>query len=1454
MQALHARDGLQTFEERFKSLLDLSEEWYWEQDENCRFTLITGAGFERTGLDARQYLGKTLSQSDVFPVGDGGSWDKHKAALRARQAFFGFLVRQLDARGQVHSIRISGQPLVDRENRFQGYRGTATDITTITRADQLLRLEHLVARCLASADDASMAMKEVIRAVCEAEGWYCGRYFCVDHDAGVLRFSESWHLPDVGLERFIEGSREVTFAPGVGLTGLVWESGQPLWVADVRNDARVHSGNLHRDASTRGAFIFPVKISEKTVGVLGFNSRDVREPDERLLQTALLISSQIGQFLQRKQAEEGLQRFRVAMDASADLILLVDRKSLRYIDLNDAACRALGYSREELLTMGPSNIFSQSHDELVQLYDRACASQQATPIIRGAYVRKDGSQLPVEESFRSLQSASGIVIVSIARDITERKSLEQELARKNTVLSMQQDALLDAILLVDENARIISHNRKFVEMWDIPENVVRTGDDAAVLQAALPKIENPEAFLARVKYLYEHKEETSREEIRIRDGRIIDRFTAPVTGSDGEYYGRVWHFRDITESRRAEASLRRANRALLVISAVNQALIRGEGEQKLLDSVCKVLLELGGYHMAWIGSLEHDDNKSVRPVAHSGDHAGYLDHAAMNWADSERGRGPTGSAARTGAVQVCRDIASDPRKAAWRTDALKNGYASSIALPLVRENRTLGVLTIYSKEVNAFDDEEVDLLRQLAADLAFGISAHRSDLERHRAVAKAERLAHFDAVTELPNRVSLLEEVDLTIRVATSASEGFSLLSIDVPRIEEIKTNLGFGASDNLAMTLAARLREVCTKSEFSARLESGEFAVRLDPKTSGNAESVVRRAQVIRSALQLPATIGATEVLPQCAIGIATFPEDGNDAQSLLERAQTARIRIGASETYEISFFGPQKSARALRDLGLESALRHACARGELTLNYQPEVDLHTGEIVGVEALLRWNSPQFGSVSPAEFIPLAERSDLMFEIGEWVLREACRQAASWRRAKLRAPRIAVNLSPHQLARPGIAGLIQIIVLECGCDPSWLGLEITESMSIEDSEHAAKVLRELKSIGFEISLDDFGTGYSSLSRLQDMPIDVVKIDRSLVPDVTAATEEVSVTRAIITMAHSLQLRVLAEGVESEGQLALLAANGCDLIQGYYFSRPVPPDLIEAMLRENRHLPDKFITRPKSTRTLLLVDDEENILSSMRRLLRPDGYRIVCARSAAEALHRLAESPIDVIVSDQRMPGMTGVEFLRRAKDLYPSSVRMVLSGFTDLQSVIDAVNEGAIYKFLTKPWDDERLRAHIAEAFRQKEMTDENRRLAREVETANASLASLNERLQASLVRQSDHASILERSAESAREILDSVPATIIGVDLDGLVAFVNGDRAGVAPQLASAIGCPANGALPAALLRVLRDEQAAAACRIEICEKHYYALARSTDGAGEIQGRVIILLPIENCFLEACA
>jgi len=653
-----------------------------------------------------------------------------------------------------------------------------------------------------------------------------------------------------------------------------------------------------------------------------------------------------------------------------------------------------------------------------------------------------------------------------------------------------------------------------------------------------------------------------------------------------------------------------------------------------------------------------------------------------------------------------------------------------------------------------------------------GIAILQDITQQRQAEHRIHELANFDEVTGLPNRTNFLGQIDAHAQAALREECGLTLHVIEVPRIVELKASMGFGAGDTLAMAIAARLRQFSDEREAVAHLGDSEFALLQRHEGPHEVEAARARAQALQTCLQQPVLLGATDVFPLCLIGIAAFPADGASAEELLEAAQTARL--GAAATGGVAFFRPESNAQAVRELQLAAALRHAIERNELTVLYQPQVSLASGQIIGAEALLRWHSPDWGQVPPTEFIPVAERAGLIGAIDDWVLRQACAQSLAWQRQGLPLVRIGVNFSPLQFQQGDVAQQVQKALLDTGADPACLGVELTESTLMDDPVRAAAMLCELKSIGIEISLDDFGTGYSSLSCLRSLPIDVVKVDRSFVNDVTAGPESASVTRSIITMAHGLQMRVIAEGVETEAQLSLLLAKGCDQIQGYWFSPPVPADEVARMLAEHRCLPEHLTTRRSRPRTLLLVDDEENIVSALKRLFRRDGYRVITACSAAEGLQRLAETEVDVIISDQRMPGMTGVEFLRQAKALYPDTVRMTLSGFTDLQSIIDAVNEGAVYKFLTKPWDDERLRAHVVEAFRRKELADENRRLDLEVTGANREMAELNARLERLLGQQREQAALLQTSAGGAHELLDSLPQAVLGLDPDGLLAYVN--------------------------------------------------------------------------------
>jgi len=526
-------------------------------------------------------------------------------------------------------------------------------------------------------------------------------------------------------------------------------------------------------------------------------------------------------------------------------------------------------------------------------------------------------------------------------------------------------------------------------------------------------------------------------------------------------------------------------------------------------------------------------------------------------------------------------------------------------------------------------------------------------------------------------------------------------------------------------------------------------------------------------------------------------------------------------------------------------AALRLAIEQGALSLAYQPKVSLDTGEIVGSEALPCWTSAEWGDCTGSALSALVERSGQVAAFGDWLLRQVARQTVAWRQAGLQAGPVSVNVGALQFRDAPVARQVQAALIATGAMPGDLGIELTEATLQADVAGTTRVLNELSAIGVGITLDHFGTGYSSLTSLAHLPIHLIKIDRSLVPDVTALPDAVSVTRAIIRMAHELQRPVVADGVQTEGQVGLLSAKGCDQVQGGCFSPPVDAEALAALLRAHHRLPAHLLRAREHRRTLLLVDDEENILSALKRLLRRDGYQIVTARNGTEGLQRLAEHPVDVILSDQRMPGMSGVEFLRQAKALYPDTVRLTLSGFTDLQSIIDAVNEGAIYKFLTKPWDDDLLRSHLAQAFAQKEMADENKRLTTQLAGANAELETLNTRLAVLLEAQQAQSRLLASSASGTRELLDHLPAAVLGIDPDGMLAYANRAAARWVPGAAQAIGGPADAGLP--LMQELASIEAGQIRRVHLADRLGWASCQPLQDeapAGLRRGRVVLMVP----------
>lgn len=837
--------------------------------------------------------------------------------------------------------------------------------------------------------------------------------------------------------------------------------------------------------------------------------------------------------------------------------------------------------------------------------------------------------------------------------------------------------------------------------------------------------------------------------------------------------------------------------------------MRAEEESALIQQICDIAVNYGGYLMAWVGEAEKGAEKRVLPLASAGIEDGYLDSIRITWDDSELGCGPTGTAIRSGKPAINQNIWNNPVMRPWRDDAIRRGFQSSISLPLIVDGMTIGALTMYAVEPNAFLTEEVELLEEMAGDLAFGIATlrareeqartqkalkeseflfrsqfdlgnigiaitsptkgwlrvnrklcdmlgytetelrqktwdemtHPDDLGRNlevfqrlrsgeidnyemdkrffhkdgrivyvhlttaclresgelsmviasvqditeshehaqklammagvfdntlegviitdershiltvnraftditgytaeevlgktprvlrsdfhdaaffrdmwtglkehgrwrgeiwnrrkdgstypqwltisdvrgpdgavthyvsvfsditelkRSEEQLEYLSYHDQLTGLPNRVLFQERLSQAIESARVNHARLALLHLDIDRFKNINDSFGHAFGDEILRQVAKRLGESVGKGQMIARLGGDEFIV-MDESLSSN-ESLDRLASRILELISQPFVVMGREVFVTGSVGITIYPDEGEDALSLLKQSDMAMYEAKAKGRNTLHFYESGMGTNAMQRMLLENALRGALQRNEFLLHYQPQIDVETGKLDGVESLLRWQHPELGMVSPGQFIPLAEEMGIICQIGRWALSEACRQFAEWRTAGLDLPYMAVNLSVQQLTRDDLVGHVSELLETWSIDPAHLELEVTESMLMEPGGRAVEVLEGLRNLGVFLAVDDFGTGYSSLGYLKRLPIHRLKIDQSFVRDIGSDVNDEAIVKAVIAMAKSLDLGLIAEGVETPVQADFLRDAGCSIQQGYLHGRPVPSDEITA---------------------------------------------------------------------------------------------------------------------------------------------------------------------------------------------------------------------------------------------------------------------------------------------------
>ncbi len=991
-----------------------------------------------------------------------------------------------------------------------------------------------------------------------------------------------------------------------------------------------------------------------------------------------------------RELRESEQHFRQLVESINRVFFLTNRDNSQVLYVSPAYEQIWGRSCASLYA-DPA-----SWADLIYPEDRASVLASNQPGSREAgfdleyrIVRPDGAIRWIRSHGFPIRDESGTVyrIAATAEDITEHKLAQHELHASQQSLSSMITSAMDAIVMVNEANLIVLFNPAAERMF---------GYTAAELQGKPLGLLLPERFRA------EHRRQVAAFGDHGTTKRRMGAFgfvhgvrkngeEFPIEVSISRDHSNGKHsytaiLRDITERMEQERKITRLNRIQAVISGITSAMLRLRDRTELLQEVCRVCVRDGVFPLAWVVSID-PVTKQSEILAFDSNDATAIDLVKSALSTVPVGELPSYRAARTACAVIANDILSELALKPMAGELIRYGISSCAAFPLIVDRHVCAVMVFLATEKGFFDNEEVALLKLLTEDISYALAY----IEKSQ---RLDNLAYYDSLTTLANTHLFQDRLEQFISAARQNAGQVCVVIIDLENFTRINDSLGRNTGDNLLRAVGGRLWQRLVEPYALGRIAGDTFAA-ASPCNDDPAST--KLLDVMLDAFKQPFNIDGNEIHVSIQAGIAFFPNDGADGSSVFKCAEVA-LKLAKSSGDRYIYYSSEMHARMAQRLALEEQLRAAIDTLQFDLHYQARVDMISGQMVGAEALVRWQHPERGLVAPGEFIAFAEETGLIVPIGEWVIDRVCAQQATWIAAGIAIVPIAVNVSAAQLETGNLVQIVRDALATHSLDAKCLELELTESATMANPEAATQSLQILSKLGVRLALDDFGTGYSSLAHLKRFPFDSVKIDLSFVTDITTNPEDAAIAGAIIAMAHRLGLNVIAEGVETQGQFNYLRGLGCNEMQGFFFSPAVAKEEFETQLRTG-----KFINLPAATledkRSLLLVDDEPGIRSALMRTLRRDGYHILSAASGPEALEILALNPVQVIISDQRMPKMSGTEFLNVVKQLYPDTMRIILSGYTDLDVVTDSVNRGAVFKFLTKPWDDKLLREQVRDAF-----------------------------------------------------------------------------------------------------------------------------------------------------------
>lgn len=941
---------------------------------------------------------------------------------------------------------------------------------------------------------------------------------------GVVAWHYVWSAPGIVTPR------EFAETPGsmaqVGLASWMPRLLRGETIVSHTRDLDEPNRKLFEMGNVKSVLSIPVFVDDQWWGMIGVDDcQSEREWLPTELAALTTLAELIGAAVARTRNLATLADANRIIENSPTILYRLSAEEPFALTFVSQNIELYGYDPKELMaspTRWAELIDAEHRPAIVASIKSIITGEKQRVTIEFRLIRPDGSRAWFEGHGYPVYEADRIAAIEgLITDITERKNFEQRLTFTNALLAAQLECSPDGILVVNEDARIASVNRPFLEMWHIPEELVgelegpvlpTPPDDAPVLAFATSQTKNPDAFKSRVQFLYEHPDEEARDSLETTDGRFIDRHTKGMRDATGRYLGRIWFFRDVTVWKTAQDALRESEEKFRnIFGSVNDGIM-------IIDPETGNLIDINPPGCVMFG-YTHDELVGANVAALFSAAQPFTQSTVMKWLSDMHANGPQTSE--------------------WHCRA-KDGHLF------------WGEFSVRSAKFGS---------------RYFALSTLRDITDRKRIEAEIVKMARHDGLTGLANRAVFLERLNLALARARRGTARFAILYLDIDHFKDVNDTLGHPVGDALLQAVAGRLRDCMRETDLVARFGGDEFAVLQEDIT--DATSTERLAIKIQQSLAVPYSIEGNQVRTTASIGIVPYSDDIEGDEAMMMKADLALYRAKDEGRNRFHFHAPELDQQVLDRVAMAEEIRLAIEREEFELYFQPQVDLTSGWIVGLEALLRWNHPTRGLLLPSVFIPIAETTGNILALGRSVIERTCRQIRNWGDQHIAPASVAVNLSAAQFRlESGLDRLVAENLAKYHVAPNQLELELTESVLMETTQKHRESFERLRGLGVRLAIDDFGTGYSSLDYLRSFCVSRLKIDRRFVEGITTDPNDATIVRATISLAHELGIEVVAEGVETAEQKQFLISAGCKVAQGYYLGEPMPVDRVTALLRKN----------------------------------------------------------------------------------------------------------------------------------------------------------------------------------------------------------------------------------------------------------------------------------------------